>query len=178
MLVRLTHCGLVTPYISGSTLAQVMACCLTAPSHYLNHCWHFIKGVLWHQPELEWNFTRSTPKLSQKIFGDYMFKINGTSSRDQWVPMYHHLSSSKAIAESNVRYVMMGNLGIFCHVWGPATCSCPNHIGNWIQTLWNPSQFWSCRSSAFSSTRKYEDHFNLTFLIILGTTYFHLGVWI
>ena len=23
----------------GSTLAQVMACCLTAPSHYLNPCW-------------------------------------------------------------------------------------------------------------------------------------------
>ena len=24
---------------SGSTLAQVMSCCLTAPSHYLNKCW-------------------------------------------------------------------------------------------------------------------------------------------
>ena len=24
---------------SGSTLAQVMSCCLTAPSHYLNQCW-------------------------------------------------------------------------------------------------------------------------------------------
>ena len=35
----LTHRGLVTPYDDrdrGSTLAQVMACCLTAPSHYLN----------------------------------------------------------------------------------------------------------------------------------------------
>ena len=39
----ITHCGLVTPYIwchrSGSTLVQVMAYCLTAPSHYLNECW-------------------------------------------------------------------------------------------------------------------------------------------
>ena len=26
-------------YRSGSTLDQVMACCLTAPSHYLNQCW-------------------------------------------------------------------------------------------------------------------------------------------
>ena len=26
-------------HTSGSTLAQVMACCLTAPSHYLNQCW-------------------------------------------------------------------------------------------------------------------------------------------
>ena len=33
---------------SGSTLAQVMACCLTAPSHYLNQCWLIIKDVLWH----------------------------------------------------------------------------------------------------------------------------------
>ena len=27
---------------SGSTLAKVMACCLTAPSHYLNQCWLII----------------------------------------------------------------------------------------------------------------------------------------
>ena len=31
-----------------STLAQVMACCLTAPSHYLNQCWLIINWVLWH----------------------------------------------------------------------------------------------------------------------------------
>ena len=29
---------------SGSTLPQVMACCLTAPSHYLNQCWFIISG--------------------------------------------------------------------------------------------------------------------------------------
>ena len=33
---------------SESTLAQVMACCLTAPSHYLNHCWLIISKVQWH----------------------------------------------------------------------------------------------------------------------------------
>ena len=32
---------------TGSTLAQVMACCLTAPSHYLNQCWLIISKVLW-----------------------------------------------------------------------------------------------------------------------------------
>ena len=36
---------------SGSTLAQVMACCLTAPSHYLNQSWFIINGVLWHSHE-------------------------------------------------------------------------------------------------------------------------------
>ena len=33
---------------SGSTLAQVMACCLMAPSHYLNQCWLIISEVQWH----------------------------------------------------------------------------------------------------------------------------------
>ena len=36
---------------SGSTLAQVMAWCLTAPSHYLNQCWLIISEGLWHSPE-------------------------------------------------------------------------------------------------------------------------------
>ena len=32
---------------TGSTLAQVMACCLTAPSHYLYQCWLIISKALW-----------------------------------------------------------------------------------------------------------------------------------
>ena len=36
---------------SGSTLAQVMACCLTAPRHYLNQCWFTISKVHWHSFE-------------------------------------------------------------------------------------------------------------------------------
>ena len=38
-------------YRSGSSLIQVMACRLTAPSHYLKQCWHIISRVLWHAPE-------------------------------------------------------------------------------------------------------------------------------
>ena len=41
----------------GSTLDQVMACCLTAPSHYLNQCWLIINVVMWHSPKT--NFTGS-----------------------------------------------------------------------------------------------------------------------
>ena len=33
------------------TLGQVMPCCLTAPSHYLNQCWLLISKVPWHSPE-------------------------------------------------------------------------------------------------------------------------------
>ena len=31
----------------GSTLAQLMACCLRAPCHYLNQCWLIISKVQW-----------------------------------------------------------------------------------------------------------------------------------
>ena len=48
---------------SGSTLAQVMSCFLTAPSHYLKRFWLIIKGVLWHPPES--NFT-SAHELNPK----------------------------------------------------------------------------------------------------------------
>ena len=43
---------------SMSTLAQVMACCLTASSHYLNQCWLMISEVLRHSPDS--NFTENT----------------------------------------------------------------------------------------------------------------------
>ena len=36
---------------SGLILAQLIACCLKASSHYLNQCWLIIKGVLWHSSE-------------------------------------------------------------------------------------------------------------------------------
>ena len=41
-----------------------MACCLTAPSHYLNQCWLNISKVQWHPSES--NFTRVT-EISLKI---------------------------------------------------------------------------------------------------------------
>ena len=53
-------------HISGSTLAQVMACCLTAPSHYLNQCWLIISEVRWQSPGD--NSTKSTPAfISWKV---------------------------------------------------------------------------------------------------------------
>ena len=42
---------------SGSILAQVMAWCLTATSHYLNQCWLNVSEVLWQwiiQTKLAW----------------------------------------------------------------------------------------------------------------------------
>ena len=47
---------------SGSPLAQVMACCLTAPSHYLNQCWLIISKVEWHSSKGK--FTRDTSAIN------------------------------------------------------------------------------------------------------------------
>ena len=41
----------------GSTLAQLIVCCLMVPSHHRNQCWLIMRGVLRHS--LESNFTRS-----------------------------------------------------------------------------------------------------------------------
>ena len=69
---------------SGSRLAQVMACCLTAPSHYLNRCWLIINKVHWHSHE--GNFTRDTSAISHSNkLENYLSKSSLKSPRDQWV---------------------------------------------------------------------------------------------
>ena len=64
---------------SGSTLAQIMAWCLTAPSHYLNQCWLLIIVNLWHSPE-----SISTANVQATIlynnFENYTSKITAASS--------------------------------------------------------------------------------------------------
>ena len=82
----LTHWGLVTPWRHGtrSTLAQVMAWCLTAPSHYLNQCWliigevprHSSQGIIlrWCEDINQWNKSENCS-----------FKMSSRSPRGQWV---------------------------------------------------------------------------------------------
>ena len=64
----------MTPYgpRSGSTLAQVMACCLKAPSHYLNQCWLIINSQeitqLGNSAINHWNYLENkVPKISFKF---------------------------------------------------------------------------------------------------------------
>ena len=47
----LRPCDATWRHRSGSTLAQVMACCLSAPSRCQNQCWFHISETLWHSPE-------------------------------------------------------------------------------------------------------------------------------
>ena len=47
---------------SGAILAQVMACCLMAPSHYLNQCWLIISEDQQHSHQ--GNFTRDASTIN------------------------------------------------------------------------------------------------------------------
>ena len=50
------------PYMhhgAGSSLFQVMSCCLSAPSHYLHQCWLVVNGTL--RNKVQWSFN---PKLN------------------------------------------------------------------------------------------------------------------
>ena len=87
---HLNHCILVTPYDrhwrrrTWSTLVQVMAWCLEAPSHYLIQCWSIISDVLWQS----WddNFTANTQDICPWYeFENYQFQITEESPGDQCV---------------------------------------------------------------------------------------------
>ena len=52
---------------SGSTLAQVMAWCLTVPSHYLKQCWLIISKVQWHPSESKRYPSHQSLKLAWKL---------------------------------------------------------------------------------------------------------------
>ena len=67
-----------------STLAQVMVCCLTAASHYLNQCWLIISKVPRHSSEGIIMRRSEDTNLQTKI-ENYIFRIAFRSPRDQWV---------------------------------------------------------------------------------------------
>ena len=61
-----------------------MACCLTAPSHYLNQYWHPVNKVMWHSLRA---ISQQVPKLlfcvmNLKII---LFKTTSTFPRGKWV---------------------------------------------------------------------------------------------
>ena len=57
--------------MTWSTLVQLMAFCLTAPSHYLNYCWIIISEVLW--PSHEGSFTGNAQDISSLIITNPRF---------------------------------------------------------------------------------------------------------
>ena len=77
---------------SWSTLVQVMACCLTAPSHYLNQCWLIISKVLWHSSE-DIIIRQFEETNQQSKTENYIFKVTLRSPRGQWVKECQNMTS-------------------------------------------------------------------------------------
>ena len=96
---------------SGSILAQVMACCLTAPSHYLSHCWPIISKVQWHSSD--GNFTRDASAIN------YISRMLFKCPRGQWVKPIPHSLSTNAILTLYIGSV----LGMLSHTQRVLYCS-------------------------------------------------------
>ena len=61
-----------------------MACCLTAPIHYLNQCWRAINEILWHS--LQGNKYTNIQDINPKVvFEIYTVEILAILPRDQRV---------------------------------------------------------------------------------------------
>ena len=71
---------------SRSTLAEVMPCCVVAPSHYLSQGWPPISEILWHSPEFNFTASAQATVLSDK-FENYTFLTTSTSPGGQWVKL-------------------------------------------------------------------------------------------
>ena len=61
-----------------------MACCLTAPSHYLNQCWLIISKVFWYSHKNHFKGKAHDIYL-QYEFENLWFEITVISPRGQWV---------------------------------------------------------------------------------------------
>ena len=111
-MVWLTHCGpsdAIWRQRSGSTLAQVMAWCLTAPSHYLNQCWLIISKVLWHSSEgIIMRRYEDTNQLNN--IENTIFRMASRSPRGQWVKGGKSLShyTNNLVYHCNIKNSFLG----------------------------------------------------------------------
>ena len=100
---------------SGSTLVQVMACCLTAPSHYVNQCWFIITKVQWHSAK--GNFPRDTPSITT------------ISLQITYLKFHAHLPGT------NELIVLLQSMGVFSHQFIQITQHCDSSL--WFQIIRN-----------------------------------------
>ena len=133
-----------------TTLAQVMACCLTAPSHYLNQCWLIIRGVLWHTSE------SSFAGIAQGIDSGYEFEKDilkniFKSPRGQWVNARACLLSiAKKVSLSERRHCVYN---ILSHWFRPCSGihrlkTCPDVVRLHVRLTYKQLQL-ACHGSPF-----------------------------
>ena len=110
---------------SGSTLAQVMAYCLTAPSHYLNQCWLIIRKVQWYSSED--NFTSNISAINHwNKLENYLYKSPLKTPRGQWVNKGGPLMMSFKIANEFLR-----------NLWSPPVLIFIDQISKSMIKIWS-----------------------------------------
>ena len=68
-------------HTSGSTLIEVMACCLTAPCHYLNQCWLIAGGVQGHSHDVNLaGYQSINQSITPPVWQTYPFTIIGSEN--------------------------------------------------------------------------------------------------
>ena len=106
----LTHC--VWPSVAvwqhrcRSTLAHIIASCLTTPSHYLNQSLLLISGVLRHSPENNFAVCSQAANLYNE-FENQTFEIIATSSRGQWVNTLRPRQNGRDFADDNFKGIFL-----------------------------------------------------------------------
>ena len=85
----LTHWDHVTHICqwTGSSMVQVMACCLMAPSHYLNQCWFIVNQI--PRNELLWNLTKDIKlfiqeNTSENVISNWGPYCSGINELSHW----------------------------------------------------------------------------------------------
>ena len=114
----------------GSTLAQVIACCLTTPSHYLSQCWHITSKVRSSYIHLtRWYISHQSLNLVRKL----LIKILFQSPRGQWVNILDntdHVIMVLHCADSHL-------LGIFHFCHSHILPKFPLHESlQWLRVIW------------------------------------------
>ena len=108
-----------------------MACCLMAPSHYLNQCWLLISEILWHSPKS--NFTASTQTTS--LYNEFE-KYTVSNICTTWINVYNQelirpISSwhnEMNIHEINGAFPLVAMVG--------ATIPVPCQVVQSVQLIW------------------------------------------
>ena len=149
----LTHCSLVSGNTmwwqrSGSTLTQVMACCLAAPCHYPNQCWLTISEVLWHSPDD--NFTGK----AQYIYPWKEFETQNYSHISQ-EPMYLGTNHAQIKININSPYVSLKEVSFITsskdHIDGLVQ-NCSISIVNTLEILQSCTKPSLCSEATLSSS--------------------------
>ena len=84
------YCVQVKPFgdgKTGQTLAQVLACCLTAPSHYLNQCWLLLTYRQW----------RPVAFIRGQFHNRYLQVINHWNKLEYYYSMYSNLPGTNEL---------------------------------------------------------------------------------